>query len=238
MVDLEASDYRSIIRVVGEAALGYELNEKKRSLMVGICELVDADAWLWTQGKLSNVEDRHAYVGYLKEGFDEERFVHFLNAVEHPDSNIAASRFYEQAQSSMVQTTIDHEELDPEGLACRGELGALWKLVEIGAAMLNGLYLDKESISVIGVFRYKGGEAFNEREKAIVNTTLAALDGLQRVGWPGEKAEQIPRLSPQQRKVMNLLLEGFTKKEVAEQMGLQNSTVSTYTREVYRRFSV
>lgn len=53
-----------------------------------------------------------------------------------------------------------------------------------------------------------------------------------------EKSESIDNLSAQERETYLLLLEGFTLKECAKQMGIKYSTVNTYTTAVYKKLKV
>lgn len=45
-------------------------------------------------------------------------------------------------------------------------------------------------------------------------------------------------LSPRQRVVLNLLLEGMGRKQIAHQLKIAENTVSGYIKEIYRHFSV
>ncbi len=53
-----------------------------------------------------------------------------------------------------------------------------------------------------------------------------------------EKSERIDNLSARERETYLLLLEGFTLKECAKQMGIKYSTVNTYTTAVYKKLKV
>lgn len=53
-----------------------------------------------------------------------------------------------------------------------------------------------------------------------------------------KKAERIASLSERERETFELLLEGFTLKECAKQMGIKYPTVNTYTTAVYKKLGV
>lgn len=62
---------------------------------------------------------------------------------------------------------------------------------------------------------------------------MAALGGV-----PEDSGEAVPELSPRLRTVFGLLLEGWTRKQMAEHLGLSVNTIAEYTKAVYRHFDV
>jgi len=53
-----------------------------------------------------------------------------------------------------------------------------------------------------------------------------------------EKEEKVQSLTAREREVFLLLIEGFTLKEAAEQVGIEYSTVKNHMTEIYRKLNV
>lgn len=72
----------------------------------------------------------------------------------------------------------------------------------------------------------------------MVHIILSEVPWLHMNGWPEDMGVSIPNLSPRQRTVLNLLLDGLDRKQIASELGISENTVSGYTKDVYRHFSV
>jgi DNA-binding CsgD family transcriptional regulator len=59
---------------------------------------------------------------------------------------------------------------------------------------------------------------------------------MQRV--PVHDERQVPVLSRRLRQTLELLLEGYSEREIARELGLSPHTVHGYCRDVFRRFGV
>ena len=236
---LPETTVRKMVRLLGEAAaLSGGINEKKRYLMNGVCSLIQADAWVWSLGCQIKPDEPQVFVGFLHGGFSEDRFTAFLKAVEHPDMAQISSRFAEAIRLDNSHTTMRREEIDTAGLAALSEAGPLWEQADIGSLMLSGYPLDAESLSTIGFYRALGVEPFSDLEKQIAHIILSEVPWLHQSGWPEDRGATVPQLYPRQRIVLNLLLDGLPRKQIASQMGISDNTVSGYAKDVYRHFGV
>jgi len=236
---LSESDARKIIRLLGEvAAMSGGHAEKKHRLMEGLCDLIDADAWNWSLGHRSSPAEHQAMAGFVHGGFKEGQLLKLMKAIEHPDSIKAAGRFYLKADSTRKHTTMDELEMDPERYAFQGGLGDLWTATGFGPTVLSGVQLDDASMSIISIYRSDQKPHYSERDKMIAHLILEEVPWLHAAGWPEDRGVRIPTLAPRQRLVLNLLLEGISRKEIATQLEISENTVSGYVKEVFRHFEV
>ncbi len=62
---------------------------------------------------------------------------------------------------------------------------------------------------------------------------------LHAADWPGEASPAAtPRLSPRSQRVLELLLEGESRKSISDQLSISVHTVSGYAKEVYGALGV
>lgn len=238
-VNLGENDVRAIIRLLGETAIGNSgLTEKKRFLMDGLCKLVKVDTWVWALGCQIEAGGPQNYVSFMHAGFDDERFSKLLLALEHPDSGPLAAKFYENVAAGVGQVTMRREEIDPNYGEEYPEAAACWEAADIGSLILSSVPLDEDSISSIALYRRVGDAPFSERDKMIVHVLLGEISWMHMLGWPEDRGAQVPKLYPRQRIVLNLLLEGLARKQIAEHMGIKENTVSGYVKDIYKHFSV
>jgi len=236
---LSEDDVRQMVRLLGEtAALQGGHTEKKRYLMNGLCKLINVDAWIWSLGCQIKPGEPQVFVGFLHGGFTDERFSHFLSAVEHPDMARVASKFAEQLQDRKKLTTMRRHEIDPSQLAESSDAGLLWQKADIGSLMLSGFPLDETSISCVGLYRRLKDAPLDDRAKTIAHIILDEVPWLHLSGWPEDRGATVPQLYPRQRIVLNLLLDGLGRKQIADRMKITENTVSGYIKDIYRHFKV
>ena len=228
-----------MMRLLGQAAtLEGSYQEIKRFLMSGLCELIEAQCWMWSLACQMTPGEAQNYVSLTHGGFTDDRFAGYLTAIEHPDMAGAVEGIYERLTEGQCHTTMTSEEIDPEGKFQQSEGRLLWQEIDIGPVLLSGYPLDKKSSSMIGIYRGFGDPVFGPREKQIVHTFLSAVPWLHAMGWPEDRGATVPRLQPRQRIVLNLLMEGHSRKEIAAQLKISDNTVAGYARDVFAHFGV
>ena len=206
--------------------------------MEGLCEQVSADAWVWTLGPQMKPNKAQVFVGFLKSGFDDERFSRYLKAVEHPDMAFIASRFAEEIAKNKSHTTMRRQDIDLEQQTETSPVGALWDDADIGSLMLSAHPLDEDTVSIVGMYRRKNEPIFSKLERQLVHIVLSEVPWLHEMGWPEDRGVKVPRLYPKQRLVLNLLLDGMSRKKIADKLSLSENTIAGYAKDVYRHFGV
>lgn len=236
---IHEADARAITRLLGEtAAVDGDHAEKKRYLMDGLCELIEADAWTWGLACQTTPGSQQTNVVSLNGGFDEERFACYLKAVEQPEMGQVALRFFQELEKSQSTLTMRREDIDPDNLAKSSGAGELWAAADIGSLIMSMQPVEGGQTSGVGIYRRLAAPAFTAREVKIANIVLTEVRWLYLSGWPKDRGATVPRLYPQQRIVLNLLLDGMSRKQIAAHMNLSEHTVSGYVRDVYRHFMV
>lgn len=236
---LSESDVRVMVRLLGAvAALRGGHTEKKRILMNGLCKLVDADAWAWTLACQYEAGQPPVYVGFMHSGFTEDQFSRYLKAVEHPASGIMTAPLINEMRERQNQVTRSIEQIDSAGRFQTFEAAPLWREAEIGTLLISMRPLDARSASGIGIYRKIPAGPFLARECLIVHIMLSEVPWLHEQGWPGDRGVSVPSLSPRERLVLNLLLEGHGRKQIADHLVIAENTVSGYCKVIYRHFRV
>lgn len=236
---IKESDARSMVRLVAAvAALQTNHTAAKRHLMNGLKEMIGADCWVWALGYL-DPERPPVYASYLHEGFDELRFAQYLQAVEHPDMKILMEPFTRELMTRKNQLTRTRQQMEPPGtkVAAAGA-HSLWLAADIFPIILSARKLNQECVSIIALYRRASDVMFNERERKIAHILLSEVPWMHAAGWPEDFGGRTPMLSRTRRLILNLLLEGRSRKMVADQLGLSIHTVSDYVKDIYRNFGV
>jgi DNA-binding NarL/FixJ family response regulator len=93
-------------------------------------------------------------------------------------------------------------------------------------------------VSSLGFYRRQHEPAFTERESRIAHIVLSEVPWLHEEGWPEDRAVSVPQLPPRSRLVLNLLLDGRNRKEIAASLSLSEHTIAGYQKSIYSHFGV
>lgn len=235
---IDEEDARTMVRLVADvAALRTDHTSAKAALMSGLAKMIRADCWAWTLAYL-HPEKPRVYVSIQHDGFSEDRFARFLQAGEHPDMEMLTAPFARDLMNAGTHVTRLRQQIDPEGKFPSTDAYQLWQAADVAPLMLSAQLVNEHCASLIGIYRRADQPLFNEREARLAHIILTEVPWLHAAGWPDDLGAQTPSLSRKRRLVLNLLLEGHSRKIVADKLGLSVHTVSGYVKEIYATFGV
>lgn len=235
------SDARAMVRLVGEAAAvaaTSNYRECRKFLLKGLCEMIGADAWIWSLTRVDHETQQIYYLSNDNGGMDDGQWEQLRAVAEHPSTEDAARGFGMALTVTQKPITMNRTQIDPEDKINQGEVAELWQSTGFQGMIMSGHPLDKESYSHLVIYRNKDKAEFDLRETQIAHIVLSEVPWLHAMGWPEDRGATIPKLSPRQRSVLNMLTKGYSRKEMAYALEISENTVSGYVKEVYRHFGV
>lgn len=234
---LGSDEARSIARLLGEVCAPPDDHaEKKRRLLDGICRLVEADAWVWGLFVELAPGDFPSYVLHLHGGFDEERLANFFRALEHSDSGKFTAPMARLLGEKRCHVTRFRQQFNLEDEYLGSENQRVWQSAGIEPGILSCRPVDPTTLSTIGIYRRPGRPAFTPRDSRIAHILLSEVPWLHEQGWSADRDSKIPKLSPRRCTVMNFLVHGRSREEIARHLGLSRHTVDGYVKDVFRHF--
>lgn len=236
---LAETDVRSMIRLVGQVVSSRNDHAgMKRLLMEGLCDLVNADAWVWCLGCEMEAGKMPVYLSMAHGGFDEERYAGMLRAAAHPDLAWISETMIRDMREKNTQVTRLREQLAARDELAVAGIATHMKEADIGPFVIVMRPIDDRSVSTLGLYRRAAAPAFTERECRIAHIVLSEVPWLHEQGWPEDRGATVPNLSPRRQLVLNLLLEGRNRKDIADALSLSENTVATYQKAIYGHFGV
>jgi DNA-binding CsgD family transcriptional regulator len=235
---LNETDVRAIVRLLGEViAIPGDFSEKKVHLMNGLCGLIRADAWVWGVGQ-HNPGDTPFYHAFAKGGLDDERFCKLMEAVNHPQMEVFTRPFSRELTASGLHLTRLRQQINRDGSFTGSDAERAWLRANIDGVLLSCKPLPDGGFSSIGIYRNAGRPLFNEQECRIAHILLTEVPWLHLEGWPHERGASTKALYPRLRTVLNLLIEGWSRKQIALHLALSENTIHSYAKEIYRYYKV
>lgn len=230
-----------MVRVVADACCpGVPSDNAKQRLMRGVCELLDADAWLWRVARVDGRSTKPIGLCVLHEGWTPRQYAAMLQDAEPGSGKSVIDR----AMIDLIRTgdvfakprqdIIDDEPWYADASVERCYLDHGMDHTLFCGYPLNG----SDLVSVQSFYRAIGKPAYSLRDQRIAHTVIAEIGWLHRVGLPEDDGKGAQDLSPRLRSVLVLLLEGRSRNEIAELLSLSPHTVKDYIQAVYRHFEV
>jgi len=155
-------------------------------------------------------------------------------------TNGTGEAFYSALLSPKTNlSTFSREDIDPESVLTKDKVTrSLMEKADIDSFILSAYPLQENSYSGIAVYRHFGAPPFSAIEVHMVHLILSEVTWLHMSGWPEDVSASIPSLSPRERTVLNLMLDGLDRKQISSELGITQNTVSGYTKSVFRHFNV
>lgn len=236
---LSGNDIRAMVAVVGDvAASPGDHPEKKRLLMDSLSDLVDADSWSWMLATRLKPGMQPVFTSISSGGFDEGKFSRVIIAQEHPDYAKLTEPLARAINRDREQITYRHEDYDPDEFFSECESRHLWNSAGVDPPLLCYRPVANSSVSAVALYRKSDRGRFTLRHAKIAHILLEQVPWLHEQGWPWVSASRVPELSARLREVLNLLLEGLPRKEIADRLNIKESTIHGYTKDVYKFFDV
>ncbi len=239
---LNPSDVCSIVQMLNDlVALDETTRVKKIQLMQCLADLTHTDCWVWTLVSPTKVGEKILAVDVLHGGFDDARFACYLETMEHPQMGELNAPFLEALSKNGKHVTVLRQQFDLEDKFPLMEVYDLWKKLNIAPLVLSASLLDDGAISISAFYRNFDRELYTTRDARILQLALSHAD------WFHQSEAQLAKdtnplniknLSPRLRTVLNLMLAGLSRKEIAAELDISVNTVAGYVKGLYRFFDV
>lgn len=232
------NDVRAMVRLLGEViAAGGDISAKRRQLMDGLCRIVNANSWAWCMAEF-DPKKPPSFIGFEHGGFDEDRFGRYVKAMNHPEHGPITKRSSIELQEKGTHLTRTLRQIDPEMIFENSEIGTVWAEADIGALILSQRPMKAGGVSGVAVYRSVGEPQFDARESRIVHIILSEVPWLHFNAFPDKASQEITRLQPRHRTILNLLGDGWPRKKIAAHLGISENTVHGYVKEIFKHFGV
>jgi DNA-binding CsgD family transcriptional regulator len=235
------SDARAMVRLVGEVAASEgPLAEKRRSLMDGLTELVEADTWMWTAQEWDpSIQAGHPTI-YEHGGMTDAEYTRIMAGQSEQLLEVPAVQALAANLQSWTAGTVrirgcfaDQQHYRAHPWVRKHVQGFLEDLIISLMPLEQG-----KSYTGIGIHRRWDREPFTDREAKIVHIISSEVRWLHESIVPGGATDTFPSLTPRQRQVQLLLMDGHPVKRVAHLLGISYHTADGYMKQLYQHYGV
>jgi DNA-binding CsgD family transcriptional regulator len=231
---LDAGDARRIVRILGKVcACEVGLAGKRRLLMEELCALLDADCWTWVAGMTLDPATPPTFTLLLHGGLDEARFARLMRAQEHPDMAWLTAPYSALLRERNTHVTRMRQQTDP-GDRFRGSGAyALWLEADVAPGIMSFRPTGPCAMSGVTIHRRIAEPLFTEWELRIAHIVLTEVPWLHAKSAAGDSDGFQPALSPRRYTILNLLLDGQSRRAISEHLGISVHTVNEHVKGIY-----
>lgn len=241
---LVEDEIRAVVKLLAEALTPDDGREPKvRRLMDGLCAMIDADGWLFFRSRMDPQGGPPANIDYAYGGaFDERSLAEYadysLEVKEEPPEFprlkplIAAGEHFTRARQGLIDDAVWRS----------GRYDGHIERIGFDAFMYSTVPLTERNgapvCSTALLFRKPGRGDFDGRDVRIAHIVVSECGPLHRDGLTLDRVDDVAELTPRQRSVLVLLIDGLSQKQVAYRLGISYHTVGDHIKAIYRHFDV
>lgn len=232
-------DFRAVVRILGDIASADASTDWKRNhLMSELAILLKTETWLWGNAPRVEPGKASAYLFQNSGGIDEERMTHMLRVFEHPETGLITARLAKEMERAGRHITRLHQDVIDTDWLINSAANPLWRAADVGPTLFSLRPIPGDGTSVAGFCRPVSAPPFTAREARIAHIVLTGVPWLHEAGLPHAAARAVPLLPPRCRLILNLLVRGRPRKEIAADVGISVHTVTDYFKQIYQHFGV
>jgi DNA-binding CsgD family transcriptional regulator len=241
MSGVTAVDLATIVRLVASAAdptTNTTLDGCRHNLMSAVGEAIGADAWVCAAGQVGQQSPARRSVQPTNCGWTstQERDA-VLELLAHP---LVDQILHDAAQNGSsppnALTRCGCDLMIDESAPVSPP--DVWRSLGVADVLISVYLLEPGTFSMAGCLRRVGGAPFTERERIILHYVFQHVPWLHTGSQSAADAESIAQLSKREREVLQLLLEGHARKEVASRLNLSTHTVADYLKVIHKKLGV
>jgi DNA-binding CsgD family transcriptional regulator len=237
---LNEVDVRRMVKLLGDSCvLKGTLDQKKQFLMRGLCELIDLQAWAWVHAVEMTPGKLPVYVAFVHGGFSPENLATFIKIQTHPEMALYSTSICREVAGRTTPITRTLKQLVPLPEFYQAAVGDEWRACGVYPGALSFHPLADGTYSGIAMYRDCAKSLFSDRDAKIAHILLSEVPWLHAAQGPhADQAMQVPQLPVRQRLVLELLIQGYSRKSIAHTMDVSINTVAGYAKEIYSFFAV
>jgi ATP/maltotriose-dependent transcriptional regulator MalT len=233
-------DVRKIVRLLGKvAATRGPAAEQRRTLMNGLAEMIDADAWSWIVSRAADHNDNPAIASFMHAGLTEQQVAAYVRIMQDRKNTPVEYKSLNRLRLTKKRFTRTWDQLvtrkewySPRNKQVLDALGFEHLLYSVKILDDDGLF------SGICLKRRLGRPNFAPMQRRIAHIVTGEVDWLHEDDKLGEVTLQVRPLPPSHRVVLTLLIEGQSLRQIADKLGRGYYTIKDHTKAIYQHFNV
>jgi DNA-binding CsgD family transcriptional regulator len=230
---------RLLAAVTGIADTHNGLAERRRAVLVALADEIQADCGVWSWGRGWPDSTNVVPVAVIDFGVnDRQRGVLMQWGLNAETDRTFRQPILKQMGSGRAATTRWQDIYTPDEWDAMPFMRSQLLLGGWSSWLHSVRYSDRDTWSNFFLLRGPGQTEFGASEAAIVDLVLAAIPWMHSTAEELLPPDALVGLTPRQKTVMLMLLEGLTRKAISRRLGITEDTVGDHVKSIYIHFQV
>lgn len=230
----------SVVHVLGKLSTRpVPVTERREALLRLLGELLHADARYWAWGRGHPARGKVVPLALIQQGFTPEQIGRFVELAMDPRSDHYTRLPFLQKLAEKDQVVIDprlaFSDDEWESSAFYREQ---WAPIGFAEMMSCVRYCAADTWTQVMFMRKPGVGRFSDADRSLLSIVMANVPWLDPGCSETVPPEQLAVLSERQRGVMLLLLDGLSRKQIADALFISEHTVGDHIKAIYKHFGV
>jgi len=236
---LEEADVRAIVRLIADVHIvPGDHAAKKQGLMSGLAGLIGADSWAWGMAFQMAPDKPSAHLSMVHGGFNEHTYAMFTQAYNHPGMSAIHAPFARDLMARRCHLTRLRNQIASDEEYVGSVCHEAWQRAGVDDVIMSMRPVAEGLFSLVAMYRKPSSPRFTARDSQIAHIVLSGVPWLHAEGWPEGHEPAARKLTPRQRMTMDLLIQGYSREEIAAYLEISVHTANDYVKAVFRHFGV
>lgn len=231
---------RDIVRLIGRVAdMTATRAAKRRALMTGLAKMVDADAWAWMISRAADNNNNPAIAHFQHDGYNDEQLGMYIRLMQDRQNTPVEFSALNQLRRHKRRFTRRWDQLVTAKEWYGPGNRPLLDVVGFEHVMYSVQVLDDDGLfSGISLKRKVGRNNFTALEQRIAHIVTGEIEWLHYDENLDGITRKVRPLPPSRRTVLTLLMEGYSKPQIAAKLGCGYNTIKEHVKAIYAHFNV
>lgn len=237
---VQVSEIHQLISLVtSPEVMAAGLAERRRILIDRLAEFLQADRGIWSWGRGFSAEGGIQPVAMIDFGMEKEHLICLAELGLDPRNDLEFRGPIIQRMGDSRQITIVRRDLHSDE---EWENRPFFRLICEGLGMDSWItsirYPGPDTWMNVTYWRKAGRPEMGARERQLLDLITGSIAWVLPTAVETVPAEVFAGLTHRQRTVLLLLLEGYSRKSIAAQLGVTEHTIGDHIKLIYQHFRV
>lgn len=235
-MDVAAVLLGSVARIADDHA---EIAGRRKAMIKALADAIGADSGLWAWGRGWPDSSAVVPVAQIDVGFDDHHRTIIMDmGLDAELDREFRGRIRRQMGPSTHVTSITSDIFTPEEWAAEPFMRRMLRRAGWTSWLHSVRYGARDTWSNLLLLRNEGRPDFGPPEAAVAHLVLAVVPWLHSTVEESLPAEVLIGLTPRQRTVMLMMLDGLSRKAIASRLDISSDTVGDHIKAIYAQFGV
>lgn len=227
-----------VTAVFGIVDRSTNIYDRRKATLELLVEMLDADKGHWAWGGGASTGKVTTPLGTVMVGYEDDERAEFLRMSTDPRMDHEFRRLIVLRMNGANQNTVSKSELMTTKQWKSTHIRECFQRMGLNSWLHSIRFQQADLWSNMMVVRGSGKAEFTPADSAFLDFAMESVPFLHATANSTASSQRFEQLTPRQRTVLTLLLDGSPRKKIAATLAVSSETVNDHITAIYRVFEV